>query len=101
MTQYLVCYDITSDHLRVKLSKFLLRAGGKRLQYSVFVVPMESHSAWKSAQRDWRTLMEQHPEAQPSDQLLGIKITPTALKQAYVYPSDHLLALPTDASIVV
>ena len=34
---YLICYDITDDKLRLRLSKRLERAGCVRLQKSVFV----------------------------------------------------------------
>ena len=36
---YLICYDITDDHLRTKLAKRLEKAGCIRLQKSVFLAP--------------------------------------------------------------
>jgi CRISPR-associated protein Cas2 len=36
---YLICYDISEDRLRTRLSKRLERAGCVRLQKSVFVAP--------------------------------------------------------------
>jgi CRISPR-associated protein Cas2 len=36
---YLICYDITDDHLRTRLAKRLEKAGCVRLQKSVFLAP--------------------------------------------------------------
>ena len=36
---FFICYDITDDKRRLRLSKLLLRSGCERVQKSVFVAP--------------------------------------------------------------
>ena len=38
---YLISYDIENDRLRLRLSKLLLRWGLHRMQYSVFLGPVD------------------------------------------------------------
>ena len=37
MQTHLISYDISDDRLRTKAAKLILRAGGHRIQYSVFM----------------------------------------------------------------
>jgi CRISPR-associated endonuclease Cas2 len=37
MQTHLISYDISDNNLRLKASKLILRAGGYRIQYSVFM----------------------------------------------------------------
>lgn len=37
MQTYLISYDISDNNLRLKAAKTILRAGGYRIQYSVFM----------------------------------------------------------------
>lgn len=101
MKKYLVAYDIASDRLRLLFAKRLLQAGGQRVQYSVFVVPLEGASAFRKAQQAWMELLQQHPEREASDSLIAVALTSTALQGAFVYPDADLLRLPHESSVVV
>jgi len=51
---YLVCYDITEDKLRTKVSKLLIAQGYERIQYSIFAGPdnpMMNHDLWRKLEQ--------------------------------------------------
>jgi CRISPR-associated endonuclease Cas2 len=43
MQTHLISYDISDNNLRLKASRLILRAGGYRIQYSVFMGTFPKH----------------------------------------------------------
>jgi CRISPR-associated endonuclease Cas2 len=83
MQTYLIAYDISHNNLRLKAARLLLRAGGFRVQKSVFIGTF-SDARYQRLLKDLRSL-ETRPRWQPTDNLLLLPL--------HQYTRDHLVSL--------
>lgn len=68
MQTHLISYDISDNNLRLKASKLILRAGGYRIQYSVFMGTFPKHLLQKLGVE--LTALSQKPRWTPEDSVL-------------------------------
>lgn len=68
---YLILYDITSNTLRNKVSKLLIQEGYERIQFSVFVGPLNPYK-----NKVWNTL-KTYTKNSKTDNIICIKLNET------------------------
>ena len=78
---FFVCYDISDDKRRLRLSNLLLRSGCKRVQKSVFFAPdFGRHEMLRLKNNIEKLLNQQYTEgASPDDSVLYIPLDNDAL----------------------
>ena len=83
MQTYLIAYDVADNNIRLKAARLILRAGGFRVQKSVFVGTFTA-ARYQRLLADLQT-QQARPRWQPADSILLLPL--------HQYTRNHLVTL--------